>query len=119
STSLELAEALRSVARGNTYIPPIFACKVITALRNAAYRRQAAEAVKLSAREDQVVGLLLRGNTNKEIARKLSISEKTVKHYMSVLMQKLRARNRVEVVLAAQGLAASAALDRSAERYRT
>ncbi len=46
----------------------------------------------------------MRGSTNREIARCLDISEKTVKHYMSVLMQKLDARNRLEVVLAAQRL---------------
>jgi DNA-binding NarL/FixJ family response regulator len=40
--------------------------------------------------------------TNKEIARRLSISEKTVKHYMTNIMQKLHVRNRVEAVLAFQ-----------------
>ena len=64
----------------------------------------AAEAVKFSMREDQIVRLLLRGKTNKEIAIALNISEKTVKNYMTVLMQKLNARNRLEVVIAAQSL---------------
>jgi DNA-binding NarL/FixJ family response regulator len=49
---------------------------------------------------------LLRGNTNKEIAASLKISEKTVKNYMTILMQKLNARNRLEVVIAAQALTA-------------
>ena len=43
-----------------------------------------------------------RGMTNKEIAGSLNISEKTVKHYMTNIMQKLHVRNRVEAVLAAQ-----------------
>jgi two-component system, NarL family, nitrate/nitrite response regulator NarL len=106
STAPELAGALREVAAGETYIATSFATKVITALRNSAVRKKAAEAIKLSIREEQIVRLLLRGGTNKEIARQLAISEKTVKHYMSVLMQKLNARNRVEVVLAAQEMAA-------------
>jgi DNA-binding NarL/FixJ family response regulator len=42
------------------------------------------------------------GKTNKEIAIALNISEKTVKNYMTILMQKLNARNRLEVVIAAQ-----------------
>ena len=42
--------------------------------------------------------------TNKEIAASLKISEKTVKNYMTILMQKLNARNRLEVVIAAQTL---------------
>ena len=54
--------------------------------------------------------MLLRGCTNKEIAEALMISDKTVKHYMTVLFQKLNVRNRVEVVLAAQELASSGML---------
>ena len=68
-------------------------------------RRVAAEAVRFSIREDQIVRLLLRGKTNKEIAVALKISEKTVKNYMTILMQKLNARNRLEVVIAAQAMA--------------
>ena len=40
------------------------------------------------------------GQTNKEIANNLGISEKTVKHYMTNIMQKLQVRNRVQAVLA-------------------
>lgn len=104
STASELAEAVRKVMDGETFITPSFASGVITALRDASIRKQAAVAMKLSLREEQIVKHLLRGKTNREIAHKLSISEKTVKHYMTILMQKLNARNRIEVVLAAQGM---------------
>jgi two-component system nitrate/nitrite response regulator NarL len=77
---------------------------VISALRNSSVRTPSDPSIKLSVREDQIVRLLLVGRTNKEIAERLKISEKTVKHYMTLLMQKLHARNRVEVVLAAQEL---------------
>ncbi|MCS3741594.1 MULTISPECIES: helix-turn-helix transcriptional regulator [unclassified Rhizobium] len=63
--------------------------------------------LRLSAREEQIVDYLVRGSTNREIAISLDISEKTVKHYMTVLMGKLDARSRLEVVLAAQNLAIS------------
>ena len=56
----------------------------------------------LSIREQQIVRLLMNGKTNKEIAIAIKISEKTVKHYMTALMQKLQVRNRLEVVIAAQ-----------------
>jgi DNA-binding NarL/FixJ family response regulator len=102
--SQELLKAIKSVNDGETYITQNFASKVITALRDTALRRRAAEAVKFSIREDQIVRALLRGGTNKQIALALKISEKTVKHYMTVLMQKLNASNRVEVVIAAQKL---------------
>ena len=104
SSAQELIRAIEAVGHGETYITQGFASQVIAALRNASLRRVAAEAVKFSIREDQIVRLLLRGKTNKDIAASLKISEKTVKNYMTILMQKLNARNRLEVVLAAQKL---------------
>lgn len=104
STDEELIQAIDTVLAGETFITPSFASKVIAALRSSSIRGLAAQKVRLSVREDQIVRLLLIGRTNKEIAMCLKISEKTVKHYMTLLMQKLHARNRVEVVLAVQEL---------------
>jgi two-component system nitrate/nitrite response regulator NarL len=73
--------------------------RVIAGLRDTYLRRKAAEAVILSMRERQIVRLLMIGKTNKEIAIAIKISEKTVKGYMTVLMQKLQVRNRLEVVM--------------------
>ncbi|MEP3329236.1 response regulator transcription factor [Sedimentitalea sp.] len=98
STDKELFGALDTVLAGDSYITPGFAGKVISALSTGQ------EKTRLSAREDQVVKLLLGGRTNREIGQELRLSEKTVKQYMSQLMQKLEVRNRVEVVLAAQQL---------------
>jgi two-component system nitrate/nitrite response regulator NarL len=100
----ELIRAAKAVATGNTYVSQNFAGEVITALRNASVRKIAMQALRLSAREDQIVQFLLGGKTNKEIASRLGLTERTVKHYMTVLMQKLNVRNRVEVVIAAQKL---------------
>jgi DNA-binding NarL/FixJ family response regulator len=105
SNAQELIQAVESVRHGETYITQSFASQVIAALRNAPLRRVAAEVVRFSIREDQIVRLLLRGRTNKEIAISLKISEKTVRNYMTILMQKLNARNRLEVVIAAQAMA--------------
>jgi two-component system nitrate/nitrite response regulator NarL len=100
----ELADAVRAVAAGGTYISQQFGSEVVTALRNSSVRKIAMQALKLSAREDQIIHLLLGGKTNKEIASGLGVTERTVKHYMTVLMQKLNVRNRVEVAMAAQSL---------------
>lgn len=102
SSQDDLSEAIHKVHANDTYITPGFSNKVIDGLRTAALRRATVQSCRLSTREEQVVSLLLRGKTNKEIADKLSISDKTVKHYMTVLMQKMNVRNRIEVVLAAQ-----------------
>lgn len=104
SSAQELIQAVESVRLGETYITQSFASQVIAALQNKSLRRKAAEAVRFSIREEQIVRLLLRGKTNKAIAIALKISEKTVKNYMTILMQKLHARNRLEVVIAAQKL---------------
>ncbi len=94
---------MEAVERGETYIAPGLASQVITLLRTHSFRK-VADAAKFSVREEQVVRLLLRGQTNKEIATSLSISERTVKHYMTILMQKLNVRSRLEFVIAAQKL---------------
>ena len=102
SSTMELIQAILAVQAGGTYITQSFASRVIAGLRDVSLRRRAAEAVILSIRERQIVRLLMSGKTNKEIAIAIKISEKTVKHYMTALMQKLQVRNRVEVVIAAQ-----------------
>ena len=102
----ELVQGLTAVHGGETYLTQGFATKVILALRNASVRKMATQAIRFSVREGQIIRLLLLGQTNKQIAAVLSISEKTVKHYMTILMQKLHARNRLEVVIQAQKMEA-------------
>ncbi|HEV7322888.1 MAG TPA: response regulator transcription factor [Ensifer sp.] len=104
STASDLHQAIRTVHGGETFITPGFATKVIMAMKTAEMRRRKQAQQRLSLREEQIVRHLMRGSTNREIARCLDISEKTVKHYMTLLMQKLDVRNRLEVVLAAQRL---------------
>ncbi|WP_246737925.1 MULTISPECIES: response regulator [Rhizobium] len=107
STASDLHEAIKTVHAGNTFMTPGFATKVIMSMKTDSLRRKAQTSARLSAREEQIIAYLMRGSTNREIAASLDISEKTVKHYMTVLMQKLDARNRLEVVLAAQKLDSS------------
>lgn len=104
STAEDLTLAIQSILAGETYITQKLAARVIMALREASIRKNAHQALQLSVREEQILRQLLRGSTNREIATYLEISEKTVKHYMSILMQKLNVRNRIEAVLAAQRL---------------
>lgn len=115
SSASDLHEAIRTVYDGETFITAGFATKVIMAMKTAEIRRRSQAQRRLSLREEQIVRHLMRGSTNREIAVCLDISEKTVKHYMTVLMQKLDVRNRVEVVLAAQRL--DVLPDSSAERH--
>ncbi len=100
STGDELIAAVEAVLGGDTFISQRIASKVIAALRMVAARKAERQAQMLNVREEQIARLLLKGKTNKEIAKALALSEKTVKHYMSLLMQKLAARNRLELALA-------------------
>ncbi|GAU84720.1 hypothetical protein BIWAKO_04657 [Bosea sp. BIWAKO-01] len=106
----ELLQALNAVQRGEVYVTPSFATKVICALKDQTLQRQKAISNKLSVREEQIVGLLLQGKKNNEIADELSLSDKTVRAYMTSLMAKLNARNRLEAVIAAQKLNAAASV---------
>jgi two-component system, NarL family, nitrate/nitrite response regulator NarL len=103
-TAEDFIQAIRAVMDGDLFVSPTFAAKILTSLRDARLRKRAAQIVNFNTREHQVVRLLLRGRTNKEIARTLSIGEKTVKWYMTNVMQKLNARSRTEAVLACHKL---------------
>ena len=54
---------------------------------------------RLTTREQQILSGLSSGMTNKEIARLLKLSEKTIKHYVTNILQKLQVRNRVEAAM--------------------
>ncbi len=109
SSADELIEAIEAVSQGAVYITPFFMSKVLSTLQHRALQRKESQRLNFSVRESQVVKLLLDGKQNREIAIALSLSEKTVKGYMTHLMQKLHARNRVEVVIAAQKMSTGTA----------
>ena len=60
---------------------------------------EAGEALGLSSREQEVCRLLFEGNTRQEIADKLGIKSRTIRHHMEQLHDKLKVHNRVGVVL--------------------
>lgn len=95
----DLVRSIRSIAAGATYITPDFAARLIAA-KPAVPKGLHCNADTLTPREQGVLDEVARGLTNKEIARKLRLSEKTIKHYMSAVLQKLGARNRMEAVIA-------------------
>jgi two-component system, NarL family, nitrate/nitrite response regulator NarL len=97
----ELFRCLRSVKNGKRYISPELAGKVLGGedVPNPAGEPESSEMNMFTGRENDVAQLLALGRTNKEIGEKLNITEKTVKHHMSVIMEKLNVRNRVEAAL--------------------
>ena len=96
----ELLRIIRAVQNCEPYITPALAARLLTQRKKPDPDiGTPVTAASLTHRENQVLQLLSHGLMNKEIAYKLKLTEKTVKHYMTELMQKLNARNRVEAVL--------------------
>jgi DNA-binding NarL/FixJ family response regulator len=95
----ELVIAIQTVIRGDLHLPPEIAA--------ALFRRLAApdpasatvpESVNLTARERQILALVVQGLTNKEIATDLHIEVATVKNHVHSLLLKLRVKSRSEAV---------------------
>lgn len=96
----DLLRTVRAISRGETYIMPGLAARLLRQFQRKPQQRAVSlNDPGLSAREEQILNHVAHGLTNKEIANKLDLSEKTVKHYMTNVMQKLQVRNRVEAVL--------------------
>jgi two-component system nitrate/nitrite response regulator NarL len=101
SSGPDLLQIVRSVQNGEMYVTPTLAARLLVQMKQPAARRDQ-DIDALTYRENQILQLLARGLTNKEIAIGLKLTEKTVKHYMTDVMQKLKARNRVEAALIAK-----------------
>ncbi|MEQ1696221.1 MAG: response regulator transcription factor [Hyphomicrobiaceae bacterium] len=95
----ELIMIAQSVCNGDSYVTPTLAAKLLTQIRHKKQKQEDDGLSELTTREEEVLDHVSRGLTNKEIARELQLSEKTVKHYMTIIMQKLQVRNRVEAVI--------------------
>jgi RNA polymerase sigma factor (sigma-70 family) len=100
----ELIRILLAVWAGESYVPPMLAASLLLEMREAqSQQKQVASPLdELTPREREILESLAAGLSNKEIGEKLFLSEKTVKHYMTNILQKLQVRNRVEAALLAQ-----------------
>lgn len=101
-SGLELLDILRSVAVGEVYVTPALAANLLYGLGATHGQHAGSPLDELTERERQIVELVAAGDSNKEIAAQLFLSEKTVKHHMTNILQKLQVRNRVEAALMAR-----------------
>ena len=98
----ELFNAIRVVSQGGSLLQPVVASKL---LQHMSDPKEPAQKLldNLTEREQDVLNELAQGKTNKEIAGKLYITERTVKFHVSSILGKLGAGNRTEAVtIAAQ-----------------
>ncbi|WP_327279879.1 MULTISPECIES: response regulator transcription factor [unclassified Streptomyces] len=101
----DLVSAIRTVATGQSMLDPATTARLMHSLRDpdAAKAPEDARLAALSERERAVLGLIGDGLTNRQIAKQLYLSEKTVKNHISRLLGKLGVERRVQAaVIAAQ-----------------
>jgi DNA-binding NarL/FixJ family response regulator len=100
----ELAAIVRSAVAGDVYVSPSIAAEMLVSLT----REMAPDPLQeLTAREREILALIGNGLTNREIGESIFLSEKTIKHYVTNILQKLQVRSRVEAALLANGHAHS------------
>ncbi len=101
-SATDLVRTIKDIMFGETYVTPSLAARLLRHARQPAPAVRSADTSHLTGREEQILDQVANGSTNKEIANRLNISEKTVKHYMTNIMEKLQVRNRVEAALKMQ-----------------
>jgi DNA-binding NarL/FixJ family response regulator len=106
--STRLIEAIRATARGESILEPSVAAKLIaefTRVSSIVPSAQMEQLVEpLSERELEILALIARGDSNKEIASRLFIAEGTVKNHVTHILGKLSVRDRTQAALKAREL---------------
>jgi two-component system, NarL family, nitrate/nitrite response regulator NarL len=95
----ELANVVRSVAQGEVYVTPSLAAGILVTLSRSHSPEDPLQG--LTERESEILKLVGRGLTNREIGEQIHLSEKTIKHYITNILEKLHVRSRVEAAMMA------------------
>jgi two-component system nitrate/nitrite response regulator NarL len=94
------------VQSGEIYVTPTLAANLLSEMTAGPRNEKAGEAEessigKLTEREREILELIAAGTSNKEIGLNLHLTEKTVKHYVTNILQKLQVHNRVQAAILA------------------
>jgi DNA-binding NarL/FixJ family response regulator len=96
----EVAQAIRVVADGQSLISPSMAIKLLDEFKQMSRTdRQQVPSPRLTERELEVLKLVAQGLNNREIAKRLFISENTVKNHVRNILEKLQLHSRMEAVM--------------------
>jgi two-component system response regulator DevR len=99
----DLVDAIRRVAAGQSLLDPVVTRRVLDRLRGGDSEDEIL--ARLSAQERRILGLIAEGLTNRQIADRLSLAEKTVKNYVSSLLEKLGMQRRTQAAVFATRIA--------------
>ena len=92
----DLLDAIRTVGSGRSLLDPAVTQRVLERLRKAKFDDKDSKLARLSPQEERILGLIGEGLTNREIAGRIHLSDKTVKNYVSTILQKLEVARRAE-----------------------
>jgi DNA-binding NarL/FixJ family response regulator len=96
SQGRDLVAALEAVARGESLLDPAVTEQVLERIRRVASGTYQDELAELTKQERRILLYLAEGQTNKEIAAALFLSDKTIKNYVSSILSKLNLKRRSE-----------------------
>ena len=92
----DLVDAIRTVGGGQSLLDPGVTQRVLERLRKAKFDDRDPKLSRLSPQEERILDMIGEGLTNREIAEKIHLSDKTVKNYVSTILQKLEVARRAE-----------------------
>ena len=100
----ELVNIIHTVQAGEGYVTPTLAANLLMEMTSlTASEQESAETLhELTDREREILELIATGKSNKEIGLQLHLTEKTIKHYVTNILQKLQVQSRVQAALLAQ-----------------
>jgi DNA-binding NarL/FixJ family response regulator len=92
----DLVDAIRTVGAGKSLLDPDVTQRVLERLRKAKFDEKDPKLSRLSPQEERILDLIGEGMTNREIAERIHLSDKTVKNYVSTILHKLEVSRRAE-----------------------
>ena len=92
----DLIDAIRTVGGGKSLLDPDVTKRVLERLRKAKFDEKDPKLARLSPQEERILDMVGEGLTNREIAERIHLSDKTVKNYVSTILQKLEVARRAE-----------------------
>jgi DNA-binding NarL/FixJ family response regulator len=101
--SKKLLEVVRTVHQGQAVIEPEMTARLLSEYRRLASEKEdrPSKAQTLTEQESTILSLVANGDSNRDIAAKLNLSERTIKNYLSIIFQKLQVNNRTEAAIRA------------------
>ena len=92
----DLVDAIRTVGAGKSLLDPEVTRRVLERLRKSKFDDKDPKLARLSPQEERILEMIGQGHTNREIAARIHLSDKTVKNYVSTILQKLEVSRRAE-----------------------